>query len=167
MLIVTFHGGQTTVSRHRLLELLEYESAYLALMTKKTAPPPDISAEGAVPPVPASHAAATGQRPIANQVRKDAAVDAIISHASLSARIKKIHRYSRSQRELRPIHAGLLAEILAAFRGVIPPHSNSGLEEHLEDIMAWGGVTGALRDQIAAFLSRYRDQKAAPGDETA
>ena len=165
-MIVTFLGGQTTVSRQRLLELLGYESAYLALMTKKTGSPPDFSPKEATQPVTVSNAPATGQRQIANQVRKDAAVDAIISHASLSARIKKIHRYSRSQRELRPIHAGLLAEILAAFRGVIPPHSNSGLEEHLEDIMAWGGVTGALRDQIAAFLSRYRDQKAAPGDET-
>jgi hypothetical protein len=129
--VVRYRGVLTSVTRERLLALLKLEEQQL-----ETA----LGAETVEP------AAATPP------LVPDAGP---FTHASLSTRIKKVYDYSVRTRNVRPTHAGLLAEVLSGFDWQIPPHPNTHLVQHLGEIKTWNGVEAPLKAAIDAFLARY------------
>ena len=139
-LIITYNGVKTAVERDRLLDLLRLEEDLLASM-----------ASGGAAPADAGHG--VGSRGMALKNRQ--VPDGPVTHASLSNRVTKIHKYSRGARELRPAHAGLLGEVLQNFDWVIPDHPNLRLAEQLGEIVSWDAVSGDLKGAIKGFLERY------------
>lgn len=151
--VVRYKSVVTPLTRDRVLELLAREEQALTLllqtgMAPAAAPRAANAAPMPLPPDPATVTAGIDGGPI--------------THASLSTRIKKIHDYSAGTRKVRPTHAGLLAEVLAAFDWQIPPHANTHLVEHLNAIRTWQGVSAQLQADIDQFLTAYttaRDEK--------
>lgn len=140
MLVYSYRGVRTAIDRERLDELLRLEEEALVRLTAGGEPEP-----------------AKGEPTIrSRQIPTDA-----ISHASLSNRITKIHNYSKQARALRPAHAGLLGEVLAAFDWEIPEHPNLKLEQLLKEMVAWGGLSDELRKAMTDFLRRYAKARAA------
>ncbi len=135
--VFTYKGLRVAIDRHRLEQLLQLEQAYLSSLV------PTSRALEAPPAAPTLH-----MRP--RQLPTET-----VTHASLSSRVTKIHRYSYETRVLRPAHAGILGEMLEAFDWVIPEHANGRLSALLTEISEWGNLPPELAQKIEQFLKQY------------
>lgn len=134
-LLFSFRNVRTVLDRERLERLLALEQDQLA----------HLAGDG-----PGGD---SGPEP---SLRTRQIPDDQVTHGSLSGRITKIHNYASRQRALRPAHAGLLGEFLAAFDWVLPEHTSNKIPTMLTDIAGWDGVSPDLKRQIAEFLRRYQ-----------
>lgn len=154
--ILKFRGIKVRLDRARVLALLEVEQRYLDILSPdsgtvplRRAPPPSASA-----PTPA---ASTDLRlgTVARRIDGEE-----ITHAKLSTRIKKVYDYAVPSRQIRPAHSGLLLEMIEQFDWAIPAHPNTHLDQHLEEMLDWDGVTSEFKTQVSAFLAEYRARRA-------
>lgn len=132
---LTFKGTRLIIDRQRLEQLLALEQDNLA---RRISQAPAGDDDGRDP-----------------SLRPRQLPDDRVTHGSLSSRITKIYNYSKSTRTIRPTHAGLLGEFLAAFDWNLPEHTGNRIPTQLAEIVTWNGLTADLKRQIQSFLSRY------------
>jgi hypothetical protein len=155
IVLISYEGVAVPVTKTRLAELLKREQLFLRASIGAAA-----TVHDRVPPK-----AATKRPPKPRQFKKGMLASGPVSHASLSARIKKLYNYSRASRALRPAHQSFLTELLASFDWTIPEHPNTRLDHQLQEICQWSGVSESCRRTIDEFLARYRqvrDDKSRP-----
>lgn len=162
LVILTFSGVKTALSKDRLLELLANEQLLIGEISGR----PSVQALAPLPPPPPPTRDPRLDRKVfaepAFAIQSRQIPGAAISHASLSTRIKKIYEYYEDKpKVLRPAHAGLLLEVIQKFDGVIPEHATTRLLSQLESILTWNDVPEDLRSTVAAFVESYTSRKRA------
>jgi hypothetical protein len=140
--LVGFRDVKVAVDRERLLQLLEREQELFS----RPGPSPSRQTGPTLAPPPDAAPA--------NAYR--------VTHASLSARIKKIHVVVAETQKIRPAHLDMLNDLLDNFDWSVPAHPNTRLDQHLADMATWSSTPGALKEKIKTFLKRYRQLRDRP-----